>query len=226
MENPKVKSYLDNFVKARTNCVLRPLMEMEGTVTGVASLALSFAFMALFFSYVEFLGYLYKDGEKGENLSKNAVDFLREYFGRVNPKYREVGGLLYHIYRHGNIHQLKPKRIRLKDGTIVTWSIGSGTGDLSDPWHLTGYKLDGAVVLKVSENSLCNDLASAIDSYYEDLCKNAELRKNFEEAREALDNPETEDQIRRKRKYVLDSDFDFITSLPKFVADGESGKLR
>jgi len=141
MEYPKIKSYLDEFVKARIEGVLRPLMEEGSTATGAAFFAVPFAFMTLFFCYVEFLGYLYSGGEKDRRLSKNAVDFLRIYFGEADPKYKKVGGLLYHIYRHGTVHELKPKRIQLKDGTTVGWEIVSGTGQLSDPLHLTGFNL-------------------------------------------------------------------------------------
>lgn len=228
MEDSEIKSFLDSFIKARIEGVLRPLIELEAEVKpddkykGAAFFALSFDFMALFFCYVEFLGYLLNDGEKGKNLSKNAVDFLRRYFGQVNPKYREVGGLLYNIHRHGTVHQLRSKSIQLTDGTKVGWKIESGSGGLSSEFHLTGYKMNGAAILTVSENSLCNDLASAVDIYYEDLCNDPGLRQNFEDAVRNLRTPDTEAEIReRGRNYIRDSDFDFIKNLPKFVDDGE-----
>lgn len=220
MEYPKIKSYLDEFVKARIEGVLRPLMEEGSTATGAAFFAVPFAFMTLFFCYVEFLGYLYSGGEKDRRLSKNAVDFLRIYFGEADPKYKKVGGLLYHIYRHGTVHELKPKRIQLQDGTTVGWEIVSGTGQLSDPLHLTGFNLGEAVRLKVSENSLCNDLASAVDIYYKHLCTDRLLRKNFEDAVKKLRVPDTEAKIRNKN-YICDSDFDFIRNLPDFAAGEE-----
>ncbi len=227
MTNSEVKSFLDSFIKARIEGVLRRLIELECEVepdskyNGAAFFALSFDFMALFFCYVEFLGYLCNDGDKRKNLSKNAVDFLRRYFGEVNPKYKEVGGLLYYIYRHGNIHELKPKRIQLTDGTIVTWDIGSESGQESDPEHLTVSKEGSKRVLRVSENSLCSDLASAVDIYYEDFCKDPVLRQNFEDAVRKLRNSETEAEVRKRgKKYVCDSDFEFIRSLPDFDAEG------
>lgn len=225
MENSEIRAYLDNFIKARIEGVLRPLIQLESEVepdskySGAAFFALSFDFMALFFCYVEFLGYLCNDGEKGKNLSNNAVDFLRRYFGKVNPNYKEVGGLLYHIHRHGNVHELKPKRIQLTDGTTVTWEIGSGSVRESDPWHLTGWNMGSAYIMKVSENSLCNDLASAVDIYYEDLCKDPVLRQNFEDAFKKLREPEDEVDV-EKRQHIRRCDFDFIKNLPDFVAEG------
>jgi len=75
-------------------------------------------------------------------------------------------------------------------------------------------------MLKVSENSLCNDLASAVDIYYEHLCTDRLLRKNFEDAVKNLRAPDTEAKIRNKN-YICDSDFDFIRNLPDFAAGEE-----
>lgn len=78
-----------------------------------------FAAPRLIFAYVDYLGYLYK----GKSLSESAVAFLRDYWGRLDKRYSEVGGLLYHIYRHGTIHEYEPKIIQLNDGTRVVWLV-------------------------------------------------------------------------------------------------------
>jgi hypothetical protein len=217
MEDSEIRKYLDIYINARVEGVLHPLMDLEGKVksndkyNGAAFLALGFDFMALFFCYVEFLGFLYSGGS--DQLSQNAVEFIRQYFGRVNPSYKKIGGLLYHVYWHGSVHELKPKTIELESGMILRWEIMGGSGHYSNEGHLAGWQANEAAVLKVDENSLCNDLVAAVELFYEDLCSDQALRGKFENAVRLLKEPEK----LGNRSYISESDFGFIRGLPPFV---------
>ncbi len=67
------------------------------------------------FPYIDLLGYLFK----GRSSSINAVEFMREYLGRVDNRYQEVSGLIYDALRHGYIHLATPKKVKLRDGKIL-----------------------------------------------------------------------------------------------------------
>ncbi len=166
--------------------------------------------MLLVFTNINLLGYLYKGGEK----SKYAVEFIREYLGRIDPRYAEVGGLLYDALRHGMIHLATPKRIELQDGSILDFLFTR-----------TGKREIYLTIVKVPEKQLTsktigyrlimdlpmlyNDLLSAIDKYTEDIREYQELSDVFNVAFETRREPEKEKKLYDK-SYVQDSDFAFI----------------
>ena len=167
--------------------------------------------MVLIFIHIDLMGYLYT----GRNSSKNAVKFIREYLGKIDVRYKEVGGLIYHALRHGWIHRYTPKTLRLRDGTILGFQFGSDTDrqrHLSQIVDTTIVK--GAKVLHVSISLLYSDLLSALDSFAKDIRSNQQLSCVFKKAVEKRGETENEKDIRR-RGYIEDSDFDFICRLLK-----------
>jgi len=167
--------------------------------------------MLLVLTYIDLLGYLYK----GISKPVCAVEFIREYLGKVDQRYTELGGLLYYALRHGMVHLATPKRIKLEDGTILDFSF-----------HRSGRREDYLKITKYPENSatstivyiyrlsldiplLYRDLLSAIDEYTEDIKVNTELSDVFTEAFIARRKPERVKEI-ISRKYIRDSDFAFV----------------
>lgn len=168
--------------------------------------------LLLIFTYIDLLGYLFK----GSIFSKNAVAFIREYIGRVDPRYKEIGGLLYHALRHGYVHLGTPKRIQLKDEKILDFSFGIGKREDSFKFtktlefQMTGERSD-IYRLFVNVPLLYKDLLSAMDMYAEEIRHNQELSDVFWEAFETRREPEKEKDIRvRYKSYLRDSDFDFL----------------
>jgi len=167
------------------------------------------AMMVLIFTHIDLLGYLYK----GASSSRNAVEFLRDYLGRADTRYKEVGGLLYVALRHGWIHKVTPKRFELRDGTILDFSWGS-TKNRAEHLKMKKDTIERREVYRlfISLPLLYEDLVSAIDLYAEDLRHNQELLDIFKEAFETRREPEKEEKVRR-RNYIKSSDFDFIYQL-------------
>lgn len=77
--------------------------------------------LLLVFTYIDLLGYLYTG--KRKNTAENAVQFLRDYLGRIDIRYKQVGGLLYEALRHGLVHLGTPKRILLQNGKTLDFSF-------------------------------------------------------------------------------------------------------
>lgn len=203
MDIREIEKYLSEDIKRSIQNDVFPLV-------GSSSVSLEaglFAALREIFAYVDYFGYLYK----GESSTKSAVSFLRDYLGRVDKRYDAVGGLLYYIYRHGTIHEYEPKNVRLREGTRVAWFVFK---DRIKELHLSGYWKEGILWLRIHLNSLYDDLNSAIDLYIQDLKSNAALRENFKKARREIEQPEGEEEVRRKaRNYICESDFDFIKKL-------------
>ena len=155
--------------------------------------------MVLISIHINLLGYLYS----GKDKTPNAVEFLRKYLGMVDPRYKEVGGLLYDLLRHGWIHRFVPKRLKLDNGMILDFQYSF---DTDRGRHLKMVEIQGAKRLNISVSLLYNDLLSAIDLFAKDIRNNQDLSKVFEGAFENRRKPEEENTLRHK-KYNRDLDF-------------------
>ncbi len=167
----------------------------------------------LVFTYIDLLGYLYK----GKNSSSNAVEFMREYLGRVDKRYEEVSGLLYDALRHGYIHLATPKRIKLQDKKILDFSF-TRSGRREDYLKVakmretqsTGSTVD-IYRLSLDLPLLYKDLLSAIDKYAEDIRYNEALSDIFRKTFETRRNPEkAREEVLLGKPYIQDSDFAFV----------------
>jgi hypothetical protein len=168
--------------------------------------------LPLIFTHIDLLGYLYK----GENKSVHAVEFIRVYLGRVDQRYKEVGGLLYHALRHGMVHLATPKRIKLKDGRMLDFSF-QRSGQRKDYLKITRYPEESVpspiiYIYRLSLDILLlyQDLLSAIDEYAKDIGVNHELSDVFTEAFIARRKPEEEQGLPKEYNQDLDFIYDLL----------------
>ncbi len=166
----------------------------------------------LVFTYIDLLGYLYK----GKNSSSNAVEFMREYLGRVDKRYEEVSGLLYDALRHGYIHLATPKRIELQDKKILDFSF-SFSKQREDHLKVTKreeIEMTGRLeICRLSMNFslFYEDLLSAMDKYAGDIRNNQALSDTFWQAFETRRSPEkAKEKELLNKPYIQESDFAFI----------------
>lgn len=157
----------------------------------------------LLFIHINLLGYLYS----GSDSTVHAVKFLREYLGRVDPRYKEVGGLLYDLLRHGWVHRFTPKRLKLDNGVLLDFQYSLDTNRED---HIKMVEIVGAKRLLISLSLLYRDLLAAIDLFANDIRSNQDLSDVFQEAFQARRQPE-EENVLRKKSY--DRDLDFIYGL-------------
>ncbi|MFC1892809.1 hypothetical protein ACFLYR_02055 [Chloroflexota bacterium] len=162
------------------------------------------AVMSIITINLDLFGFIYVGGS---NSSLNAVSYIREYLGRVDYRYREVGGLLYHMLRHGYVHRFSSKRLMLSDGKILDFEFSFSK---KRDEHLVIKK--GATNeprLLINVPLICEDTLLALDLYAEDVHSDPNLANTFERGFNTRREPERESQLRR-RNYILDSDFDFV----------------
>lgn len=211
--------YLKKYIKEPLEQTINPLLKDDGLLlldpTNPLLLDPTDPVLLLIFTRIDLLGYLYK----GENKSIYAVEFMREYLGRIDPRYKEVGGLLYYALRHGFVHLATPKRIQLKNGMILDFSFAPAA---KLQYHLSvrkreeierGERLE-ICRLSVDLSQLYEDLLSAMDMYAEDIRHNQALSEVFWKSFETRRKPEKakeEDLLTSKKtKYIQDSDFAFV----------------
>jgi len=147
----------------------------------------------LIFSYVDTFGAHFK----GTQSAENATEFIREYFSKVNPRYEDIAGILYSVFRHGIVHTSHPKPFvvndtlylglvggkdfeRILDNKFV-WKKGQGGDDQiythlypqqPDPSHLVSKKYQryhGPYMFPISIVQLYNDFKEAVGHYINDL---------------------------------------------------------
>lgn len=195
-------------VKEHLEEIVTSLLQQAGVIgPGLVNVML-----LLIFTYIDLLGYLYK----GRSSSCHAVEFMREYLGRVDERYREVSGLLYDALRHGSVHLATPKRIELQNAVILDFSFGP-RGQRQD--HLKVVKTqeiqEGIDIYRLSLilSLFYEDLISAMDMYADDIRDNQALSDIFWKAFETRREPRkaTEAQLlKEKSSYIQDSDFAFV----------------
>ena len=151
---------------------------------------------------------------KPRNTGKNAVLFMTEYLGRVDGRYKEVGGLLYHSLRHGYVHVFTPKRIQLKNGEMLDFSFVSFHKTLK---HLSltqreETEMHGNIKihrLLVNVTKLYEDFIIAIDKYTDDIVRDQEISNRFQNSFTSRRIENTEEGLRKKNSN-LGSGFEYI----------------
>lgn len=120
------------------------------------------------FCYVDHLGYL----AYGDNRSTSrSVQFIRDFFP---PHYTPYAELLFSMWRHGTVHQLKPYTYRapLKNGVsqqiTVNWLSTNHNRKRERGQHMLFFPMEGKkndVYLVVNSCQLADDLVVAVDAF-------------------------------------------------------------
>jgi hypothetical protein len=88
------------------------------------------------FCYVDYLGAL---ASNGNNSTKNAVDYMEEYFTRANPDYEGKCNLLYNMWRNGTVHEYDPKvyvSSGAEKGFRLSWGANNTSATHNRKWHM------------------------------------------------------------------------------------------
>lgn len=162
----------------------------------------------MIFPEIDGLGRLRFGRRSYSGSSKDAVNFMREYFPR--KEYKKISGFLYNVFRHGLLHSHYPKEMIIY-GRNRGWSVSLkllGTRSM----HFKFFSISEKKDLILDAEEFYKDFLSAIDGYIQDFDnpdKEAELIANFNVAYCEMRNSELE-QESRKKSFLQDSDFDFF----------------
>lgn len=142
------------------------------------------------FSYIDYLGMLYtgdrRDQRGYRQTTRNAIQFIEDILGEIDPAYRTHASMLYKMYRHGTIHQFQPKDIWItKNGELYTWFVIKGPK--SGAIHLQ--PIEGNR-FPIDLERLVEDLRKAVDLYCERLDNNHTLVERFNQVRGVVLTPE------------------------------------
>lgn len=167
----------------------------------------------LILTLLDLMGALTSGHMKGKS-SENAVNFVRNYLGKQRPAYREIGGLLYHLLRHGVVHGQIWKSVLLTDGRQVTIRPTRGvarkhllveSGAPKTPWQDTLW-------LSVEIPLLWKDTKSAIQTFINIIATDSNRLSASIRELDHLVSAEHEADMKRK-PYIVDSDFDYVLNL-------------
>jgi hypothetical protein len=168
--------------------------------------------LLLIFTHIDLLGRFLAGEISNKNTQTNAIKFIREYLGRVNKQYEEIGGLLYHALRNGLVHLATPKRIRLSNGEYLDFSFT--TKHKIEP-HLSLTKrkereISGDVTITrvlIHVSQLYEDLVLAIDMFADDIWHDQSISDKFKESFELRRVEDTEEKLVKKG---LGPDFEYV----------------
>jgi hypothetical protein len=134
------------------------------------------------FPEIDGLGKLFR-GEPGKgDTAANAVAFGTEYLGRVNPRYRQLFGLIFDMFRHGLAHTHMTKCARFRDAQNRWITLGLGINDTASDRHLhltLEQREPRYFRLWLHPPQLVDDVLQAIDHYCSDLLTQGEGSKIF-----------------------------------------------
>lgn len=168
-----------------------------------------FAVPRLIFPEIDGLGCYYAG--KIDGTSKNAINFIKEYFGRVNSIYKNRGSFLYFVYRHGLMHQHIPKTI-IMDGKVFGWGISISSDEVStNCMHLQ--VINGNI--QIDANRFYEDFSKALKIFIDDVKNetNDVLAINIIQAHKEMYNSQDTVNIINKYKYMCKDDFLFLNEV-------------
>ncbi|MFH1352581.1 MAG: hypothetical protein ABIH68_03290 [bacterium] len=173
-----------------------------------------YAIPRIIFPEIDGLGRL-RYGEKSQyGTAKNAVKFMREYFGRTSKHkeiYTAISGFLYNVYRHGLMHSNYPKKMIIY-GKDRGWAISFSDAEKDESSHLQ-FLGEDKTQFCIDCHEFYRDFLDALDKYkddFDDTKKQAELLNNFNIAYPLMISAE-QGQYSIKRKNILqDSDFEYF----------------
>jgi len=203
--------YLENLIKKPLQETFERLCDEDGLLYEFIDVAL-----LLIFVHIDLFGRLYAGEAYNENkrTTKNAALFMREYLGRVDERYKEVSGLLYHALRHGYAHVFTPKRIQLENGEVLDFSfVSGGKAQHLELKTMEETERSGSIKihrLLVNVSKLYQDFIVAIDKYAEDIIHDQKISDKFQQSFESRRIEDTEERLRNKKGSNLDSGFEFI----------------
>jgi hypothetical protein len=202
------RRYLEKLIKSPLQETYNRLCDEDGLLHEFMDVVLLLTFV-----HIDFLGRLYAGQAYNRNTGtvQNAVQFMREYLGRVDNRYNEISGLLYHALRHGYVHVFTPKQIQLQNGEKLDFSFA--------PYHRKTKHLS---VRKTNENEnviyrwsihvsqLFNDLLSAIDKYAEDINYDQDISDRFHRSFVPRRIEDTEEKLRSRNDIDFIKGFEYI----------------
>jgi hypothetical protein len=125
--------------------------------------AANFLLVAGCCSAIDYFAFLLNGGSSDEARAKTFID---RFLGPVDPRYSEVGPLIWRCFRHGTVHRSWPKRIILeadKSSAVIT---GAGT-EVDDPHLVPSPDVAGDSFL-VNGRQLLLDLTRAVECSFQD----------------------------------------------------------
>jgi len=135
------------------------------------------------FCYIDYLGSI-RYGPPSQ--SKKAIQYLEKYMFKVNPRYKQIGRLIYELWRHGTVHEFAPKSLIDSCNRQITWQTNITDRKVERECHLECFKKQGEenlYFINVNLFQLTDDLISSIEFLIEELnsdkrlCR--EVQKNF-----------------------------------------------
>jgi hypothetical protein len=162
------------------------------------------------FCYVDYLGAL---ADSGENSTKNAVNYMKKYFTRANPAYKNKCSLIYSMWRHGTVHEYDPKIYASEAiGFRLRWGANNTSLIHNRKWHLKCLCRDsqpGCYHWFINLFELVDELRKSVMYFATDLEKDeqhlAKVRQNLKKLSTDIDLDKQKPDLLSQAKAVVEA---------------------
>ncbi len=138
------------------------------------------------FCYIDYLGALLSG--RNAKSTKREMDFIKTYF---DEKYKPIVHILINMWRHGTIHQYKPKTFMVANQIQLLWLSNNSSKQCHRQEHLKCYQVDGnreKIIIVINICQLVDDLKEAICKFIKRLENNGsemkKVQKNYDRLNE------------------------------------------
>jgi len=153
------------------------------------------------FCYVDFLGHI----ALGKDNTESAVSFIRDYFP---PSYRDYAALVYSMWRHGTVHEYKPKAYHANFASQspkrinVAWLSNNDNTHVTRKAHLKFFPMEGKrgkIYLCINICQLVDDLIAGLDNFVKKLKSDSKLKRACQRRLNDVMKPKPYTSIRSPR---------------------------
>lgn len=148
---------------------------------------------------IEYLGQCFSGTQ---NQSAGAVNFIKEYFSKINNDYKEKAGFMWIVYRHSCIHQGSAMKIF----SYLNRNIGVGFGYNDSKNHL---KIDQSGFY-IDIPTFFDDYVNATNQYIKDLESDDRIVEDFFKFYVSIADPICLESYIKKQVYLSERDLAFL----------------
>ena len=198
--SPDVVDYLEkDFLAAINNDLIAVVKFHEGGIGGFHSVPRE---VFCYIDYISVLRYALP------NSSTKAIQFIENYLGRTNVRYKHYGKLLFEMWRHGTVHEFDPKKLKHSSKKYsVGWQTNNDSGKEERACHLECFKVYGkndSFLLNVNLFQLVDDFVRGVHILISELKKAKrkciECQRNYAEISRQLSVKELPKKSERTKR--------------------------
>jgi hypothetical protein len=160
------------------------------------------------FCYIDYLGSIFR-GPPAE--SEKAISFIETYMTKADRRYKQIGRLIYEMWRHGTVHEFDPKILKhSRRKYSIGWLTNNSSAPVNRACHLECFKkqnIEDKYVIAMNLFELVDHLMFALKAFIDQLKRSKALARTAQQHFDEISHLATVKELRcgksKKRKLNL-----------------------